>query len=85
MTYEASKIWVLVLRGRKIYLLPTWERSFSISHGSQGQGQGYHDQGQDGAVSQAGQIICYLCRKPKHFRLDCPRRQESQCYGTPQS
>ena len=27
MTYEASKIWVLVLRGRKIHLLPTRERS----------------------------------------------------------
>ena len=27
MTYEASKIWVLVLRGRKIHLLPTQERS----------------------------------------------------------
>ena len=27
MTYETSKIWVLVLRGRKIQLLPTWERS----------------------------------------------------------
>ena len=27
MTCEASKIWVLVLRGRKIHLLPTRERS----------------------------------------------------------
>ena len=27
MTYEASEIWVLVLRGRKINLLPTQERS----------------------------------------------------------
>ena len=27
MTYEASKMWVLVLRGRKIHLLPTRERS----------------------------------------------------------
>ena len=27
MTYEASKIWVLVLRRRKIHLLPTQERS----------------------------------------------------------
>ena len=27
MTYEASKIWVLVLRGRKIHLLPTRERN----------------------------------------------------------
>ena len=27
MTYEASKIWMLVLKGRKIHLLPTRERS----------------------------------------------------------
>ena len=27
MTYKASKIWVLILRGRKIHLLPTWERN----------------------------------------------------------
>ena len=26
----------------------------SVSHGSQGQGQGYQDQGHDGAFSQAG-------------------------------
>ena len=30
MTYEASKIWVLVLRGKKIHLLPTRERSRSL-------------------------------------------------------
>ena len=27
MTYEASKIWVMVLRGRKIHLLPIRERT----------------------------------------------------------
>ena len=27
MTYKTFKIWVLVLRGRKIHLLPTKERS----------------------------------------------------------
>ena len=27
MTYEASKIWVLVLRGRKIHLYPTQKKS----------------------------------------------------------
>ena len=29
--------------------------------------------------------MCYLCRQPEHFRRDCPRRQESKCYKTPQS
>ena len=39
----------------------------SVSHGPQRQGQGYQDQGQDGAFSQAGQVICYFCRQPEHF------------------
>ena len=64
---------------------PRKKQKTSISHGSQGQGQGYQDQGQDGAVSQAEQIICYFCQQPGHFQRDCPRRQESQGYGTPQS
>ena len=57
----------------------------SVSHGPQRQGQGYQDQGQDGAFSQARHVIYYFCRQPGHFRRDCPRRQESQGYGTPQS
>ena len=56
-----------------------------VLQGYPGQGQGYQDQGQDGALSQAGQVICYFCRQPRHFRRDCLRRQESQNYGTPQS
>ena len=32
-----------------------------VSQGYPGQGQGYQDQGQDGAFSQAGQVICYFC------------------------
>ena len=57
----------------------------SISHGPQRQGQGYQDQGQDGTFSQARQMMCYFCRQPRHFQRDCPWRQESQSYGTPQS
>ena len=46
----------------------------SVSHRSQRQGQGYHDQGQDEALSQTGQVICYFCRHPGHFRRDWPWR-----------
>ena len=44
----------------------------SVSHEPQRQGQGYQDQGQDRAFSQVGQVICCLCRQPRHFRRDCP-------------
>ena len=30
----------------------------------------FQDQGQDWAVSQAGQVICYFCRQPRHMRRD---------------
>ena len=40
----------------------------SVSHGPQRQGQGYQDQGQDGAFSQAGQMMCYFYRQPGHFQ-----------------
>ena len=46
---------------------PGKKQKTSVSHGSQGQGQGYQDQGQDGAIGQAGQMICYFCRQPGHF------------------
>ena len=34
----------------------------SVSQGYPGRGRGHQDQGQDGTVSQAGQMMCYLCR-----------------------
>ena len=44
----------------------------SVSQGYPGQGRGPQDQGQDGTLSQAGQMMCYFYRQPGHFRLDCP-------------
>ena len=59
---------------------PRKKQKTSVSQGYIGQGQG-----QDGAFSQTGQMMCYFCRRPRHFLRDCPRRRESQGYGTPQS
>ena len=63
---------------------PGKNQKTSVSQGYQRQVRGHQDQGQDGTFSQAGQMMCYFCRQPGHFRRHYPRRQESQGYGTPQ-
>ena len=36
-------------------------------------------------AGQAEQMVCYHCQQLGHMRRDCPRRQESQGFGTAQS
>ena len=57
----------------------------SVSQGYPGRGRGHQDQGQDVTFNKVGEMMCYFCRQPGHFRRNYPRRQESQGYGTPQS
>ena len=57
---------------------PGKKQKSSVSQGHPGQ-----DQGQDGTFSQTGQMMCYFYRHLGHFLWDCPRRRESQGYGTP--
>ena len=64
---------------------PGKKQKTSISQGYPGQDRGHQDQGQDETFSQAGRMMCYFCQQPGHFRRDCPRMQESQGCGTPQS
>ena len=53
----------------------------SISHGPQRQSQGYQDQDQNETFSQAGQMMCYFCRQPGHFRRDCPKDRDPKVLG----
>ena len=66
----------------------------SALYRSQGQGRGHQGQGQGqsfkggknfNAPSQSGQMKCYHCHQLGQKRRNCPRRQGSQSYETPQS
>ena len=49
------------------------------------QSRGHSGQGQMRVAGQVGQMVCYHCKQPGHMRIDCPRRQGSQGFGTAQS
>ena len=57
--------------------------------GRNSKGQGQDQSPQDGrhfrAPSPSEQRVCFQCHQPGHFRKDCPQRQGSKSYGTPQS
>ena len=63
---------------------PGKKQKTSILQGYPGRGLGHQDQGQEGTISQARQMMCYFCRQPGHFRKDCPWRLRSQGCGTSQ-
>ena len=54
----------------------------SVSQGYPRRGRGHQDQGEDGTFSQVREMMSYFFQQPGHFRRDCPRRHESQGYGT---
>ena len=49
-------------KGDQPYSSSGKKQKTSVSQGYPGQGRGHQDQGQDGTISQAGQMMCYFCR-----------------------
>ena len=64
---------------------PQWFQGQGRSYQGQGQGQSSHSGKHFEALKQIWQRTCFHCHQPRHLRRDCPQRQESHNYGTPQS
>ena len=56
----------------------------SIPRGFQRRGRGYQGQGRVGAFTWPRQMTCYYWHQPGHMKRDCPLRQGSRSYGTPE-
>ena len=81
MTHGASRILVLVLRGRRINLLLIREQRERLL---------FHEEFKDEAVTirakaESGLLMtCYHFHQPRHMRRDFPQSQGSQGFGTVQ-
>ena len=76
---------LLLAQGRSRGLLLRKDfKDWAAAIRAKGQGQSSQDGRHFRAPSQLRQRTCYYYHQPGHMKRDCPQRQGSQSYGTPQ-